>query len=69
MSCAHHWICDTPEGPTSRAVCSKCGRKQVFHNHLEVKMVHGMMQYVAPERTRIMANSTMQKLTQTVVYL
>lgn len=69
MKCIHHWACDPVSGPTSPARCLKCGRKQVFHNHLEVKRVHGMMQYVAPERKRIMANSTMQKLTRMVVAL
>jgi hypothetical protein len=67
VSCIHHWIIDPATGPTSPGVCLKCGKSKTFSNHLEVKRVHGMMQYVAPERKRIMANSTMQKLTRMVV--
>ena len=31
-NCAHHWIIDPPNGPTSKSVCKKCGAKTEFRN-------------------------------------
>ena len=30
--CQHHWIIDTPNGPTSQGKCKKCG---ISHEDLE----------------------------------
>ena len=32
--CAHHWIIETPNGPTSRGVCRLCGAETEFSNYL-----------------------------------
>ncbi len=31
-NCVHHWIIDTPEGPTSLGQCKKCGLAREFCN-------------------------------------
>lgn len=30
--CPHHWIIETPEGPTSKGVCKLCGAEKTFKN-------------------------------------
>ena len=30
---AHHWILDTPNGPTSRGECKHCGATREFPNY------------------------------------
>ena len=32
--CPHHWVIDTPNGPTSVGTCKMCGEKQEFMNSL-----------------------------------
>ena len=32
MTHAHHWIIDTPDGPTSPGVCVECGESRTFRN-------------------------------------
>ena len=32
--CPHHWVIDTPNGPTSTGTCKLCGAKQEFVNSL-----------------------------------
>ncbi|SVB69389.1 uncharacterized protein METZ01_LOCUS222243 [marine metagenome] len=32
--CPHHWVIDTPNGPTSIGTCKMCGEKQEFVNSL-----------------------------------
>ena len=29
---AHHWIIDSPKGPTSSGICKICGKMQEFDN-------------------------------------
>lgn len=31
-SCTHHWVIDSPTGPTSVGVCKHCGTKREFTN-------------------------------------
>lgn len=31
-ACIHHWLCEPPNGPTSRAVCRLCGAEREFRN-------------------------------------
>ena len=31
-SCIHHWVIETPQGPTSRGICKKCGLVREFCN-------------------------------------
>ncbi len=31
-NCAHHWVIDRPNGPTSEGVCQRCGGKREFTN-------------------------------------
>lgn len=28
--CAHHWIIETPDGPTSTGICKLCSEERVF---------------------------------------
>ena len=30
--CCHHWVLETPNGPTATGVCKYCGKTQVFYN-------------------------------------
>ncbi len=30
--CCHHWVLETPNGPTAMGVCKYCGKTQVFYN-------------------------------------
>ena len=32
ISCAHFWMIETPNGPTSQGVCKLCGMQQEFRN-------------------------------------
>ena len=32
--CSHHWVIDTPNGPTSIGTCKLCSAKQEFINSL-----------------------------------
>ncbi len=33
--CFHHWLIDSPSGPTSTGVCRLCGAEREFRNFLE----------------------------------
>ena len=33
--CQHHWVIDSPNGPTSKGVCCACGQEREFQNYLE----------------------------------
>ena len=33
--CVHHWVIETPNGPTSRGVCKKCGWERNYANYTE----------------------------------
>ena len=33
-SCSHHWVIESPNGPTSWGVCKYCGARKEFNNHL-----------------------------------
>ena len=35
-TCAHHWVIDRPNGPTSEGVCQRCGEKREFSNSAEL---------------------------------
>lgn len=35
VSCRHHWLIETPHGPTSTGVCRRCGEVRDFQNFLE----------------------------------
>ena len=32
--CGHHWLIDSPNGPTSHAVCKICGEHKEFRNSI-----------------------------------
>ena len=32
MTCAHHWVIDTPAGPLSKGRCKLCGQDREFRN-------------------------------------
>ena len=38
-NCAHHWVIDSPNGPTSEGVCQRCGEKREFTNSAETTSV------------------------------
>lgn len=31
--CCHHWIIESPKGPTSKGVCKYCGAEREFFNY------------------------------------
>ncbi len=33
--CHHHWLIESPGGPTSNGVCRICGARREFRNYLE----------------------------------
>jgi hypothetical protein len=33
-ACMHHWLIDSPEGPSSRGVCKLCGAIDEFKNYV-----------------------------------
>ena len=35
MNCKHHFLVETPNGPTSAGVCTKCQKVQYFRNGFE----------------------------------
>ena len=39
IDCVHHWIFETPTGPTSVGVCKKCGKKQQAENHMDIPLL------------------------------
>ena len=34
-NCVHHWVFETPSGPTSLGVCKKCRKVKVAENHMD----------------------------------
>ena len=32
--CRHHWVIETPKGPTSKGVCKLCGAEKEFQNFM-----------------------------------
>ncbi len=32
MTCTHHWLIDSPQGPVSAGTCKLCGETQDFQN-------------------------------------
>ncbi len=34
-ACRHHWVIDTPDGPTSEGRCKNCGLRRSFLNVYE----------------------------------
>ena len=32
--CMHHWVIDSPNGPTSVGVCKVCGERSEFRNSM-----------------------------------
>lgn len=34
-TCAHHWVIEPPNGPTSEGVCQRCGERRAFTNSAE----------------------------------
>jgi len=39
MNHAHHYIVDTPNGPTSEGRCKTCGKTKQFSNYIEESFV------------------------------
>ncbi len=33
--CMHQWMLDSPNGPSSRGVCLRCGSEREFPNYIE----------------------------------
>lgn len=31
--CCHHWVIESPKGPTSKGVCKYCGAEREFFNY------------------------------------
>ena len=34
--CRHHWLIESPNGPTSRGVCKLCGERGEFRNSMPI---------------------------------
>jgi hypothetical protein len=34
--CAHHWLIESPNGPTSRGTCKVCGELREFKNSVQI---------------------------------
>ena len=46
-TCVHHWILQTPNGPTSEGTCKRCHLTREFTNYLDAsayKSKHGFQQ-------------------------
>ena len=46
-TCVHHWILQTPNGPTSEGTCKRCHLTREFTNYLDsnaYKSKHGFHQ-------------------------
>lgn len=35
LTCRHHWLIESPDGPTSLGVCRICGLEREFDNNFE----------------------------------
>jgi hypothetical protein len=35
VPCRHHWVIETPDGPTSEGRCKRCGQRKSFLNVFE----------------------------------
>ncbi len=35
VTCAHHWLIETPDGPVSQGKCRLCGGEREFNNSVE----------------------------------
>ena len=35
--CSHHWLIESPKGPTSKGVCKLCGATKEFNNQLKAR--------------------------------
>ena len=31
-TCTHHWLIESPNGPTSEGICKRCGATRTFRN-------------------------------------
>ncbi len=36
--CRHHWLIESPNGPTSWGICKYCGARKEFKNYLSVSL-------------------------------
>ena len=34
--CSHHWVIDSPNGPTSTGTCRDCGEIREFKNSIQI---------------------------------
>ncbi len=41
VECTHHWIIESPGGPTSRGVCKFCGARDAFSNYVRFGVSEG----------------------------
>ena len=39
--CVHHWIIESPDGPTSFGICKKCGLVKEFLNNWQDSLING----------------------------
>jgi hypothetical protein len=44
--CRHHWVIETPDGPTSEGRCKRCGEQKSFLNVFE-DVLHAQQQNAA----------------------
>jgi len=50
--CIHHWVIDSPNGPTSQGQCQKCGLKKDFVNYYEPEGPQPMTIYPSMHRQK-----------------
>ncbi len=40
VTCVHHWVIESPEGPISRGMCKFCGAEDLFQNYIPYPTWH-----------------------------
>jgi len=39
VTCAHHWVIETPSGPVSQGTCKVCGEEREFENSTDIDFI------------------------------
>jgi hypothetical protein len=51
VTCEHHWVIDSPEGPTSTGICKLCGAEEQFQNYISYPSWHDTKWRLSESRT------------------
>lgn len=66
-ACSHHWIIETPDGPTSPGVCSLCGQEREFTNHFDDPYGDFKQERMKPKKPRALTINHSQRVQKPVV--